>query len=68
MHAIIKHLPLQKITDWAALSQIVDAFEAMLRTQYPTFRGCTLIRAGKMPASWLSHSTPVRCSTTSLGM
>jgi len=46
MHAVINHLPLQKTTDWAALSHTVDAFEAALRTQYPAFRGCTLIRAG----------------------
>ena len=25
---------------------MVEAFEAMLRPQYPSFRGCTLIRAG----------------------
>ena len=47
MHAVINHLPLQKTTDWAALSQLVNSFEAMLHAQYPAFRGCTLIRAGE---------------------
>jgi len=46
MHAVINHLPLLKTTDWAALSRTIDTFEATLRTQYPAFRGCTLIRAG----------------------
>ena len=46
MHAVINHLPLQKTTDWLKLSRSFEAFEAMLREQYPSFRGCTLIRAG----------------------
>jgi hypothetical protein len=46
MHAVVNHLPLQKDTDWAALTRLVDAFEAMFRTQFPVFRGCTLLRAG----------------------
>jgi hypothetical protein len=46
VHADINHLSLQKTTDWAELAQTLDSFEAMLREQYPAFRGCTLIRAG----------------------
>ncbi len=46
MHAVINHLPLQKTTDWAALSRAFERFEAMLRAQNPSFRGGTLIRAG----------------------
>jgi hypothetical protein len=46
MHAVINHLPLQETTDWAALSRVFEGFEAMLRAQHPSFRGCTLIRAG----------------------
>ena len=46
MHAVVNHLPLLKTTDWAALARTFEAFETMLRAQYPAFRGCTLIRAG----------------------
>lgn len=46
MHAVINHLPLHNDIDWAELARTLESFEAMLRTQYTAFRGCTLIRAG----------------------
>ena len=45
MHAVINHLPLHNDIDWAELARTLESFEAMLRTQYTAFRGCTLIRA-----------------------
>ena len=46
MHAVINHLPLHNDIDWAELARTLESFEAMLRTQYTAFRGCTLIQAG----------------------
>jgi len=68
MHAVINHLPLQKTTDWAALSHMIDAFEARRPTHYPAFRGCIPIRAGEDAGILVVTSTPVKHSMTSLIM
>ena len=44
MHAVVNHLPLQKGIDWTALARGFGEFEAMMRGDYPSFRGGTLIK------------------------
>jgi hypothetical protein len=44
VHAVVNHLPIKPDTDWAALAQKVDAFNALI--DHPDFRGLSMIRVG----------------------
>ncbi len=44
MHAVINRLPIKPETDWSALADKIDAFNASIT--HPAFRGLSLIRSG----------------------